>query len=142
MHGSCSGMGRSPLRFGAVNIACALPPAPASNKPGVLDVTVCSAESLLVTVVCAPGGTVIGLMQWKPSIVIWVAATGAAVAGGPGGTGAGDVAVAYSWVISTLLSEWIPRPRSASRMPSRARPQDISPLGTIDAAIIRIRPVR
>jgi hypothetical protein len=42
----------------------------ASNKPAVSDVTVCAAESLLTTLTCAPGDTVMLDGNFSPSMVI------------------------------------------------------------------------
>jgi hypothetical protein len=68
--------GYVPGWVGAVNVAWCLPSTSTLNVPDVSDVTVCSAESLFTTVICAPAGTVTSLYL-KPLMVI-VAAVAAA----------------------------------------------------------------
>jgi hypothetical protein len=67
--------GYVPGWVGAVNVAWCLPSITTLNVPEASGVTVCAAESLLITVTSAPGGTVTSV-NLNPSIVI-VAAAGA-----------------------------------------------------------------
>jgi hypothetical protein len=68
-----------PGAVGAVNVA--VPPAGTltSKPPAESAVTVCGAESLLVTVIMAPGFTVSGPLKAKPEIVIESAAAAGAL---------------------------------------------------------------